>query len=100
MRKTRIGKRIYVQGVPLNTSWFCPYCCATVDTALLTLIGRKQNLHIYTWLTHPLGYSRSQIPSRSSASPFWIAQDAQHTPDHLLSKAQVTPRWAEMMTLC
>jgi hypothetical protein len=33
MRKTRVGKRIYVQGVPSGTSWFCPYCCATVDTA-------------------------------------------------------------------
>jgi hypothetical protein len=31
MRKTRICKRISVQGVPLDTSWFCPYCCATVD---------------------------------------------------------------------
>jgi hypothetical protein len=39
MRKTRIGKRIYVQGVPLDTTWFCPYCCATVDTAFLTLQG-------------------------------------------------------------
>jgi hypothetical protein len=33
MRKTRIGKRIYVRRVPLDTSWFCPYCCATVDMA-------------------------------------------------------------------
>jgi hypothetical protein len=33
MRKTRIGKGIYVQGVPLGTIWFCPYCCATVDMA-------------------------------------------------------------------
>ena len=31
MRNSRIGKRIYVHGVPLDTSWFCPYCCATVD---------------------------------------------------------------------
>jgi len=37
MRKTRIGKRIYVHGVPLGTTWFCPYCCATVDTAFMTL---------------------------------------------------------------
>ena len=35
MGKTRVGKRIYVQGVPINTSWFCPYCCATVDTAFV-----------------------------------------------------------------
>jgi hypothetical protein len=26
MRKTRTGKRISVPGVPLDTSWFCPYC--------------------------------------------------------------------------
>jgi hypothetical protein len=31
MRIHRISKRIYVHGVPLDTSWFCPYCCATVD---------------------------------------------------------------------
>jgi hypothetical protein len=33
MRKTRMGKRISVHRVPLDTSWFCPYCCATVDMA-------------------------------------------------------------------
>jgi hypothetical protein len=37
MRETRMGKRIYVQGVPVGTSWFCPYCCATVDTSTVTL---------------------------------------------------------------
>jgi hypothetical protein len=37
MQKTRIGKRIYVQGVPSDTMWFCPYCCATVDTAFVAL---------------------------------------------------------------
>jgi hypothetical protein len=35
MRETRMGKRICVQGVPLDTSWFCPYCCATVDTSFV-----------------------------------------------------------------
>ena len=40
MRKTRIGKRIYVQVVPLDTSRFCPYCCATVDTACVTSTGQ------------------------------------------------------------
>jgi hypothetical protein len=43
MRKTRIGKRISVHGVPLDTSWFCPYCCATVDTPRFTLSHWKQN---------------------------------------------------------
>jgi hypothetical protein len=36
MRIYRIGKRIYVQRVPGGTAWFCPYCCATVDTAFVT----------------------------------------------------------------
>jgi hypothetical protein len=35
MRICRIGKRFSIQGVPLDTSWFCPYCCATVDTAFV-----------------------------------------------------------------
>jgi hypothetical protein len=39
MRKTRIGKRIYVHGVLLDTITFCPYCCATVDTAFVSLRG-------------------------------------------------------------
>src|SRR5215211_773383 len=39
MRHILIGKRIYVHGVPLHTSWFCPYCCATVDTASVTVRG-------------------------------------------------------------
>jgi hypothetical protein len=40
MRKTRIGERISVQGVPLGTTWFCPYCCATtVDTSSVTATG-------------------------------------------------------------
>jgi hypothetical protein len=26
MRIHRIGKRIYVHRVPLDTTWFCPYC--------------------------------------------------------------------------
>jgi hypothetical protein len=26
MRKTRVGKRIYVHRAPLDTSWFRPYC--------------------------------------------------------------------------
>jgi hypothetical protein len=33
MQKILIGKRIYVHRVPLDTTWFCPYCCATVDMA-------------------------------------------------------------------
>jgi hypothetical protein len=40
MRIHGIGMQIYVQGVPLDTSWFCPYCCATVDTAFVTPTGQ------------------------------------------------------------
>jgi hypothetical protein len=39
MRKTRIGMQIYVHRVPLDTSWFCPYCCATVDTSSVPATG-------------------------------------------------------------
>src|SRR5215204_7048332 len=47
MRKTRIGKRIYVHRVPGDTIRFCPYCCATVDTPSVTLQRhRKQNAYV------------------------------------------------------
>jgi hypothetical protein len=39
MRIHRIGKRICVHSVPLDTSWFCPYCCATVDMLSVTPRG-------------------------------------------------------------
>jgi hypothetical protein len=45
MRICRIGKRFSVQGVPLDTTWFCPYCCATVDTACVTLRGAGRRTH-------------------------------------------------------
>ena len=49
MRKTRMGKRIYVQGVPLDTIWFCPYCCATVDTVLSVLSNAKLSRFMLIW---------------------------------------------------
>ena len=45
MRIHRIGKRICVHSVPLDTSWFCPYCCATVDTACVNLRGAGRRTH-------------------------------------------------------
>ena len=39
MRKTSVGMRISVQGVPLDTTRFWSYCCATVDTAFVTSRG-------------------------------------------------------------
>jgi len=36
MGKIRVGRRICVHGVLFDSSWFCPYCCATVDTYLET----------------------------------------------------------------
>jgi hypothetical protein len=41
MRETRMGKRISVHRVPLDTTWFCPYCCATVDTPLFTQLSDR-----------------------------------------------------------
>jgi hypothetical protein len=40
MRKTRVGKLIHVHRVTSDTSWFYPYCCATVDTAFVTPTGQ------------------------------------------------------------
>jgi hypothetical protein len=45
MRNCRIGKRIYVQRVPLDTTWFYPYCCATVDKGCVTLRGAGRRTH-------------------------------------------------------
>ena len=58
MRKTRIPKRIFVHGVPLDTTTFCPYRCATVDTAFATLIGTGSGMRTSACLTRLLGYSR------------------------------------------
>jgi hypothetical protein len=58
MRKTRVGKQICVQGVPIDTSWFCPYCCATVDTASVTLRVTASTTRTYARLPHLLGHSR------------------------------------------
>ena len=62
MRKTRIGKRICVQGVPLDTSWFCPYCCATVDTPLVTLRDTGSTTCTSDRLARLLDYSRPPLP--------------------------------------
>jgi len=52
MRQTRIGKRIYVHRVRLDTSWFCPYCCATVDTAYVTLQRHRRKQSAYVCWPH------------------------------------------------
>ena len=46
MRKTRVGMRIYVHRVPLGTSWFCPYCCTTVDMACLSARHQQRDAYI------------------------------------------------------
>jgi hypothetical protein len=61
MRKTRIGKRICVQGVPSDTSWFCPYCCATVDTPLVTLRDTGSTTCTSDRLARLLDYSRPPL---------------------------------------
>ncbi len=64
MRQILIGRRIYVHRVPLDTSWFCPYCCATVDTALVTLQRhRKQNAYVSARLTRLLVTPALRYPS-------------------------------------
>jgi hypothetical protein len=63
-RKTRIGKGIYVHRVPLDTSWFCPYCCATVDTAFLTLGATGSTTRTSAGLTRPLVTPTLPIPQK------------------------------------
>src|ERR687890_678563 len=63
MRIHRIGKRIFVQGVPLDTTLFCPYCCATVDTSSLTLRGASNGTRRSAGLTRPLVTSPLSYPS-------------------------------------
>ncbi len=64
MRKTRVGMRIYVHRVLLDTSWFCPYCCATVDAAFVTLRGTGSRTRTSARLSHLLGYSRPPLSFR------------------------------------
>ena len=68
MRETRMGKRISVQGVPLDTSWFCPYCCATVDTSSVTWIAVLKVERI-------LKRCRQQVsgPLSPQAGPQWLS---------------------------
>ena len=68
MRKTRIGKRIYVQGVPLDTSWFRPYCCTTVDTVFVTLGGTGSKLYTSARLTRPSVTPAPRYPSETFVS--------------------------------
>ena len=68
MRICRIGKRIYVQGVPLDTSWFCPYCCATVDTALVIPRGTGSSTRMTARLTHLLVTLALRFPSVTNVS--------------------------------
>ena len=63
MRICRIGKRIYVHRVPLDTTRFCPYCCATVDMAFLTLRGAGSTTRTSARLTRPLVISTLSFPS-------------------------------------
>jgi hypothetical protein len=68
MRKTRMGKRISVNGLPVGTAWFCPYCCATVDTALFTLRGTGSRTCSSARLTRPLGIPGIRYPSETYVS--------------------------------
>ena len=59
MRIHRIGKRIHVHGVPSDTIWFCPYCCATVDMTFLTFRGTVGGMCTSARLTHLSSLSRT-----------------------------------------
>jgi hypothetical protein len=62
-RQILIGKRICVHGVPLDTIWFCRYCCATVDTAFVTCEKHpQQDAYIRSPGARLLGYSRPLLP--------------------------------------
>jgi hypothetical protein len=61
MRKTRIGKRIYVHRVSSDTTWFCPYCCATVDTSWVTLGAIGSRTRTSAPLRASISYSRSPL---------------------------------------
>jgi len=65
MRICRIGKRIYVHGVPLDTSWFCPYCCTTVDTAFVTSRGTGSKTRTSAPSRVSIGYYRSPLSLRN-----------------------------------
>jgi hypothetical protein len=66
MRETRMGKRVFVHGVSSNVACCRLYCCATVDTPLLTLSGTGSTTHdpiafLVCWITSP------------SADPRWVS---------------------------
>jgi hypothetical protein len=52
-----MDKRISVHRIPLDTSWFYPYCCASVDMAFVTSRGTGSRTRTSARLTHLLGYS-------------------------------------------
>ena len=64
MRISRMGKRISVQGVPIDTTLFCPYCCATVDTAFTTLRGTRSRTRTTAPSPASIGYYRSPLSLR------------------------------------
>jgi hypothetical protein len=65
MRQILIGERIFVHGVPLDTSRFCPYCCATVDTACVTPRGAGSRTRTSARLTRPLVTPALRYPSET-----------------------------------
>ena len=70
MRKTRVGKRIYVHGVPLCTSSFCPYCCATVDTASsLWEPPEAERVRLLSSLVYLIPSPSAVLRRRSGAQP-------------------------------
>ena len=61
MRKICVDKQIHVQGVPVSITWFCPYCCSTVDTAIVILRGTRSMTRTSVRLARLLDYSRPPL---------------------------------------
>src|SRR5215204_1944115 len=68
MQKILIGKRISVHRVPLDTSWFCPYCCATVDTAIVTSRSTGHRTRTSAPSRESIGYYHSPLSLKTCAS--------------------------------
>jgi hypothetical protein len=93
MRKTRIGMRIYVHGVPLDTSWSCPYCCATVDTAFVTSRGTGSRTRTSAPSRASTGYYRFPLSVRN----VYIGARPQETCADLIVSIAILARLADRL---
>ncbi len=95
MRQILIGRRIYVHRVPLDTSWFCPYCCATVDPAFIILRGTESGMRTSACLTRLSGYTRPPLSSRDVSRHNHKVAGASCIVSRLTLTGQTRPRIAQ-----